>query len=673
MPEPETAPSSPADRTRLRGWVEALVAGGLAFLVGLSFYRQGLDLGADGTWLLGARELVGGGGLYDALEPGDGPLRYWLLAPFLLVSEKAGALALLRALGLGLAGGLSVAWLAREGVGRLRWLAPVGLFALTPADPGLGLLLAAALLTLWRSEKGATVGQGLLLVLALALDLRWAGAVLLILLLGRPPRRDGLRPTELLLGLLAGAALLLLLVPATGPLAAVARNTFEHPWYRLTQHFADAGAGRWWSTLQSGLWVHLPFAGLGTGEELAPLLPGHAALRAWSFRLMTALTLLLPLVLLFLHRHRPRSRALAVATLATSAWILLSRGDAPALTAAFALPWLLLLLTTVDLSPRVGRALVTVAGLVLLPLAVEAGWLSLRIGRPELEHWPRAGVAVARERQERLEEFFSRVQPATERPMVIWPEQAGLHPVFEVPTALPYVTLGGLDLPAGTRSRALVDADPQVVILAQSWTLTAQAMRSRDPLLWDSLRERYRIAGWLRGRTDRLRLLVRLEPDQSLQTLLLPQQLPLLELTVANESSPAMRRNLTVGQSFRLGDRDLEGFAVRWSTEGTDLEFPVRVRVWQRRGQEFDALLSARSVRVTVAGDGARSFVRMPVEETANLEIALTLEVRTAPTDEVRLRWHRHDVGDQDVDTFPEGTALLNLEPIDADLYLVVY
>lgn len=673
MPEPTTHRDDRAATFAGAALLEALVVAALAFVVGLSFFRQGIDLGSDGLWLLGTDGLVKGRGLYGALETGDGPARYWWLAPFYLLRDDAGALALLRAAGLALAGGLSVAWLRHEGVGRVRWLAPLGLFALTPADPGLGLLLLTALLLALRPRRTLDAALGMLLVAALALDLRWAGAVSILLVVDLGARRPPRNIAELGLGILGGLVLFLVAVPATGELAAVLRNSFVHPWHRLGQHFAESGASRWWETLHDGLWVHVPYSGLGTGESLQPLVPGHAALRAGAFRGMTLVGLTVPLLFFVRHLRRPVPRSTALAVLLSSAWILLSRGDAPALTAAYALPWLLLLREQRNLGRRVGAALLVVASLAWLPLVLEAGWLSTRVDRPELTNWPRAGVDVAEERQLRLEEFFSRLGPATSRPMVIWPDQAGLHQLFDIPPAVPYVQLGGLDLPDGTRSEALVQADPQVVLLAQSWSLTAQALRAEDPVLWSTVRERFRVAGWLRGRTDRLRLLVRMEPDQSLATLSLAQRLPLVELTVTNETSPALRRDLTIGQSFHTGDQDLEGFVVRWSTDGTNLEFPVRVRVWQKTGQEFDALLSARTVRIEVPGDGARSFVRMPVEETSNLELAITLEVTAAPPQEVRLQWHRHDVGGQDVDLFEDGSALLNLEPVDADLYFVLY
>lgn len=653
--------------------VEIVLVAVLGFAVGLSFYRQGIDLGSDGLWLLGTRDLVGGGGIYGALETGDGPLRYWGLAPFYLARPDAGALSLLRAVGLALAGSLSVTWLRYEGLGRRRWLAPVGLFALTPADPGLGLLLAAGLVLTLPPRRILDTLLGLLFVAAMLVDLRWGGAVLILLAADLAGGRSARGWPELGLGLLGGAALFLLLVPASGELSAVLRNGFVHPWYRLTEHFAASGATRWWRTLHDGLWVHVPYSGLDTGENLEPVLPAHATLRAGAFRLMTLVGLAGPALLVLRHLRRPGRRRLALAVLLSSTWILLSKGDAPALTAAFALPWLLLLREHEGLGRRTGGAVLAVAVLAWLPLGLEAGWLSTRLDRPQLQTWPRAGVDVAEERELRLEEFFSRLGPATNRPMVIWPAQAGLHEIFDIPTAVRYVQLGGLDLPAGTRAEALVEADPQVVLLAQSWSLTAQALRGENPALWNTLRERYRVAGWLRGRTDRLRLLVRMEPDQSLQTLPLAQRLPLVELTVTNESSPALRKDLTIGQSFRTGDHDLEGFVVRWSTTGTNLEFPVRVRVWQKLGREFDALLSARTVRIEVPGDGARSFVRMPVEETSHKELAITLEVTAAPPQEVRLQWHRHDVGRQDVDLFEEGTAVLNLEPVDADLYFVLY
>jgi hypothetical protein len=656
-------------------WPGPALAGLVLGLVGWSLYRQGMDLGGDGAWLLGADRLLHGARLYRDLDPGDGPLRYWVLSPFLALRHDFSALTLLRSLALALTGALGLAWARTHGVGRWRWAWPVLLLALGPLDlPGAMLLGGVLVLVSHRREAAAALGA--LCVLSLGLDPRVAVAMG-ILAAGAhfartPQERDG--AGRFALGAAGAAAFLLLTGVLGGSLDSMLRNTFVHPWWRLQQHFLEGGALHWWHTLLRGERVQSALAFLSTGESLQSFGTWQEFLHRWAWRGLALLSVLGGGFLAVLLRNVRRGLALGLSLSAVAVWLLVADGD----VAAMALAALLVFAgAVISLGMRPGSIAARLAVLafcvVALPLGAERLWLATRIDRPELARYDRAGVDVARERGHRLQEFFDRIQPALTRPVVVWPDQAGLYFLYDALPAVPQLGLTGLDLAPGTRSESLIRSDPEVVILAQNWNTPAQRLRAEDPPLWSTLRNRYRVAGWLRGRTDRLRLLVRMKETESRETLPLERQLPLVELSVSNDVSPALRKNLTVGQSFTTGDEDLTGVMFKWKTTGKNLKFDVKVRVWQKRGAEFDALLSSSVVNIEVPEDGARSYIRLEVPNTRHLELAVTLEPMDDLQDEVRLVWHRHDLGGVDVDFYPQGSALLDLHETDADLYFSAY
>ncbi len=668
-----TSLASPTSAPTGRRIFEAVVVSVLMAAVGWSVYRQGFDLDHDGLWLLGSSRLLQSGHLYRDFEPGDGPLNYWILAPLLWLQTKYAALALLRTITLVGASVGGMWWLRRRGVGVAAWAWPAALVALGPIDPPeLWLVLGVFLvLSRWR---GSAAAMGALLLSSLALDPAVAIATLVFATAAHFAREgeDRGNPATFAAGAV-GIGLVLVLIPLIGgEWTGFVRNTFVHPWRTLFDHLHPSQLGGWWQSLRHGPWIHDSFAEVGTGEILDPVWPGQFFLHRWSLRGLALLVFVGAPALTWVHRRNRPWLWLCAAVSVVAPWIYLVHGDVPSLRQAglvvTALWWV-----TPTAKGRRPKLRPLLLGLLLLPLTGEQLWLSARIDRPELAEFRRAGVFASQERQLRLEEFFHRIEGALDRPIVIWPQQAGLHLIYGAEPALPYLRMTGLHLAPDTRAHALVAADPQVILLAQNWSSTAQRFRTEDPLLWTALRDRYRIAGWLRGRTDRFRLLVRMEEEESFETLPLNKRLPLVELTVSNDLSPALRRDLTIGQSFRTAGRDLSGVVVKWSTRGKDLHFEVRVRVWQKLGTEFDTLLTAHTTTVEVPGDGARSFLRLEVPETRNAELAVTLELRDDLTDELRLYWHRHDEGDADLDLFPEGAALLDLQPTDADLYFSAY
>jgi hypothetical protein len=153
-----------------------------------------------------------------------------------------------------------------------------------------------------------------------------------------------------------------------------------------------------------------------------------------------------------------------------------------------------------------------------------------------------------------------------------------------------------------------------------------------------------------------------------LNELTLPQRLPDVEQSVGNGVSPALRSNYEIGQSFRVGPRDLEGFAVRWRTDADSLTVGVRIRIWKWENGGWNRLMEIYELEVPIRGDFDRSFLRFgPVEDSAGQLLAITFELKEDPGPELRFVWH--DEKDGAPDLYPEGAALVELKPQDADLY----
>jgi hypothetical protein len=200
-------------------------------------------------------------------------------------------------------------------------------------------------------------------------------------------------------------------------------------------------------------------------------------------------------------------------------------------------------------------------------------------------------------------------------------------------------------------------------------------LRRAAPTLWAYLRQHYRVQDNLAESPDPFRVLARAPGGYTeILTLPLAQRLADIEQAVANDAGPALRPEMTVGQSFPVGPLDLAGFAVRWRTRGTNVALRLRVGVWQEYGGGFDTLLEFFDVDVTVAGDLDRSYLRLtPVAGTAATTVAVTLELIEPARDEVRPMWHRHGASSATQDLFPEGSALVGMAPVAADLWFYAY
>ena len=678
-PSPDMKPSPAREPSARREILLAAAAALVVFAASLGLRRQGLDLLEDGQWLLSAWVLERGGHLYREIFTRQGPLDAHLLRTlFAVAGTKAASLALLKAAVDGLAAGALLAGTRRLGAGRWAWLAPLGVLALGPFPPRFTLVLVAAVILVVAKRRGGIVLAGLLAGLGALGGVDSLALVLLLVIFAPRPSRSWLFRGAVALPLLVALAAGL----AQGTLPAAVDQVVGGWTARLGDQLERVPPTRLVHTLVSAEAAPSPFTLLKTGETLDPILPGAAILHAWSWRLRL---LMLAVVGIWAWRRRARwggpAQALMVMTLAP--WMgLLLRGDARFVDAAWlgALVFLPPLLAVWGHRPAFGRFALLLLLPVLLwgPALIEDGWLLVHAHRPGLQEWPRstAGIALSRETIDSLDALFAQLprnpsQP--EEPILVWPASPGLNFLLGAPPAVPQTLL----LPERVRHpeallARLQEAAPRLVLLGLSWDFTGRRIDELAPGCWDHLREHYRVLGNLAQGTVKLRILQRLAGEESAEQLPLPQRLPDVEQTVANGASPALRHDFEVGQSLLVGDRDLEGFAVRWRTKAKDVTVPLRIRIWMQRRQGWDSLAEQYDVDVKIPGDLHRSYIHFPtVAESAHHMVAITFETREDLDFDVRLLWHRHGLTDAPIDFYPEGTALVEMEPVQADLYFM--
>lgn len=634
--------------------------------------RQGFDLQVQGGPLLAARLLLEGTPVGGPTTPfADAVLAAW----FLLVGANMGALALLHTLALGLMAGAGtwLSWPRAGAAGALAFSWATIAVAAVPAGPLLALAVAlagAALSSLTpRSSLQPLIAGGAWL-LAAALDLRIGLAVAPLALVaarGAGPREPA-SGRRLLVGAAIAVAGVLLAGGFTAGLPATAMRGIVAPLRELGMHLTNGELLRFVRTALAGAWIEQPFGGWPpTGETLAAAWPGHGLLRGLALRSLV----LVPLVLLLWKaRAAVAGRQQAVLVAAACACALLSlalRGDGNGLRLV-ALPVTVALVLGWSGRAWVGAVL---AIALTLPLGAETAWRSLHADRAPLVTWenPRGGVRVTEARASRWTEIRRELVPRAGEPALIQPANPGLHWILgTTPLTADQGPTG--DVESDRRvARGLVETSPRLVLLGQDPSVLGHRLLERAPRTWAALRDGYRVAGLVRLPPQDFRLLL---PDSRGEPGSLAERLPQVELTVAGELTPALREGLLVGQSFRLGARDLEGFAVRARTRGRDLPVELRIQVWQRRANGFDTALFSQRVNTTIAGDGSVLWFRLPVPDTAFRELAITLELRGEVAEEIRLDWYVHDEAHEE-DFYAEGDALLGLEAVAADLYFLAY
>jgi hypothetical protein len=634
-----------------------LAVAALPLAAGLSVDRQGLDLIDDGRWLLGASRL---GELHDSLRVADAPLRYLLLrAGFAVAGESAVTLDRLQALLAALCAVLLFALLRRAGCGRWALLAPLLVAALGPMPLAPPLLAALAL-----ALRARAVWLASLFALASLFGLQFAALGLALVLL------DTQRPRRWLAASCGVLSALVLLVVATQLWrGALLQDAWLEPAQRWLTALRSASAWQWWDSLRHGAFPRTPFAGVATGEDLAPLFPGHATLRWLACAALYLTTVAAPLALAIFWRRTHWRGLLALS--AAASLLLLARGDVPQLRAAVLSGSTLWMLANWP-QRRLALGLRLCLCAMLLVPALERGWLAAMHFRTSLVQWdePRAGALLAAPRAQRLDALLRELR-AESGPLFIWPPAPGLHFLSQRALATrEVVPIFGRDALA----TEVAAAAPDLVLLGPSGFVGPRALSRSEPSLIDSLRLHYRWIGSTVGADEEYRALRRLEPGVALSDLSLSERLPFAEMTVGNDLSPPLVPGFTIGQSVRMAGTDLEGFSLRWSSPGGEQTVPLRIWLWMQRAGERSVLLQFFDTEVRIPRDGHRSYLRFgPIDGTAGLQLALTLEVRAEPAHELRLWMHRHDEGGQRADFYPLGSALFLENEVQADLVFAAY
>jgi hypothetical protein len=631
----------------------AILAGaiGLAWAVfgGLRF-DQGLDLVSQGLWVLGASFEAGGSPVHGVIDTGDGPLPYLLLGTWMrLFGESFIAAARVQMVLHVAIAVCTVIWTRRHGP----WAVALGQLALLAAAPlpfpaawaFLSLLLGA---TLPERARPAMV-CGFLAAGLVTLDSAWfLVAAFCAALLHRRAIRS------LANGFALGVATILVQALASGSVGPTLVNAFAGPWTGP----AGYEFGRVFTTLVSGAWLHLPFAGLATGEIPGPTWPAHEILRSTGLRLLGGWTLASPLLLWWKLRNAPASWIATAAAL-----LLLMRGDVPGIVIAGAvcgLAW-------ANACSRDLRPALAVMTLALLVPAAENSWLAARSGRPTLERWEseRVGVRLTPARSASLQTAVRELHLHADQPALVWPDLPGLHFLLDSRPVVPELRPG-----RDARTAEALRASPApVVLIAPSRDLLPQHLERSHPETSTELRRNYRLRGAMPAGGLNLRAFQRggSEDDP------LAARLPRIESIVANdvqELSPALRNDLAIGQSFRIEDDDLRGFAIRLVTTSDSVNVRLRARLWEKPGSEYNSLLAARTLEIVARRDQPMHWVNFPVTDTAGRNLALVFEAMETPLGEVRFAWNEDaTLGD----VYPYGSAMLDLEEVDADLVILVY
>ena len=674
----------PDDGRRRDAWI-AVAAAGLVFAVALPVARQGFSFLDDGIWLVGAKALLDGDLLYRDVFTIYGPARFVVLAAFFLVAGvSAATMALVEAVALAVAAATGTFAARRMGAGRWAWWVPVGLLALGVVKPKIVAAGLFAVVLGWAFRRGLHRGRAIPLG-AFGGAVAWFGfdalvsvGMIAVLTVGfvwlRHGRDRAPVPDVALAGsvLVATACVPVLWAVATGSLNEFWWDAVVYPVAHFRQEMSISLA----ATLADGGLLGRPFATLDTGESLGARWPGHGPLRAAAIRLLAVVVLAAPVAGMVGAWRSRDTRLAALSAFALAGLVaLITRGDQPHLfDAAVAAVWM----SAVALARLPRRAVAGLAAVVVLafgPLVAETLWLATNAGREGLQTWrrPRAGVALASGRVASLEQGFEPLTAERSTPTAFWPYQPGMNFVFDVPRAHPQITLLGGEV---RDPKVLVDDlrrdPPPRVVLVQRFTLDGRTMRDLVPPLWGFLRTHYRVHDTITESTDPAWVLRPLpEGPASLERLPLDQRLPDKRASVADAVSPDLARGVRVAQSFRVDDRDLSGFRVRWAAGGTGFTARVDLVVWSV--DEGRLVQPLRGFRIDVRFDQERRtslFDLEPVDGTRGREIAVELRLPDGAPVPIRLLWHDHGGVD---DRFPGGTAHVDGVPVDADLNFSSY
>jgi len=639
-------------------FVVALWSGGLLF-------AQGFDLRDDGWWLLGAQNARG---LHGSIQLEEASGRFMLLhAVMTLFGESARSLVWLRAVLSALCGSAVFALLFHGGRRVGAWVALAAVLALGPPPPWLlpPLILVLGLETRkWRLAASAVAA-------ACAFGVGSFALCLLVSVCAWPRSSEDKPLRWPWIGIAAGVVLVCVIGWQAGGIARELDAGWRRPVERMLTTLGSGAAWNWWHSMRGGPLLGLPFAELHSGAEIQPLFGGHSAVRAWSFRALYLFVFAAAIAATARALQRRRGGA-GLALCVAGAAVLIARGDLIQLRAAsvLAFPGWLFLAGRL----RAARWILFVLALPLVAPLAERAWLIAHHYRSTLLHWDtaRAEILLDPATIREIESLNERL-PGRGDPMVVWPNAPGLHWLLERPPGTRYVRQ-----PPADRSAEIIDemrrSEVAAVLLGPECLRGPRSLAVLQADLHEHLRTHFQVNGSATVLGQSFRLLAPLPQGIALDDLSLAQRMPVAEMGVGTERTPALREGLAVGQSFRMGSTDFRGFSLRWQTSRDGVVLPLRFHLWLKDGERYDTLLHFFDADIEIESSGERSTMRVgPLPDTANRELALSFNLREPIDFVAEALWHRHDTGRGDVDFYPLGSAMINDEEVAADLYFAIY
>jgi hypothetical protein len=491
-----------------------------------------------------------------------------------------------------------------------------------------------------------------------------------------------LRIAGMLVGLAGVLAIALLFAAATGTLAHAAWDTVVCPLayspHHVTLNFLES--------FFRPQGMNTAFSQVFTGEHLGPAWPGHVGLRVAAIQMIAGLVFAVPFLAFIARRQAVDTRMGSLFALALSSWVvILWRSDVAHVFAAFygTLFVAVCLLGVI----RLARIPVVLLGVVFLvaamaPLAGERLWLVTHANRSSLIQWdrPTAEIAMAKGRHETIERVLATLDAGNESPTIGWPAQPGLAFLSGRPLATRQVTL----LSGSVRDEASVIADlhksgPEQLVLGRAAGLTpgARSVDELAPSIWTYLRSNYFVELQIADGAEGFQVIRNAGRNGvDLESLPLERRLPGTSQLVKNAQTPPLSPGVVISQVFRVGGIDLRGIVLLFATTGTlptemDMEIEIEELLAGGRSQSLAVFRS----RVPLDQNAQPRTLAFPViPRTAGKMIVLKLSATLDSGHEVRLLWHdpRADKG-KPVDYYPEGHALLNGRPVDADLFFISY
>ncbi len=667
--------------TSKRPLIISLIVGALAVWPAYLAATQGFNLLDDGLWLLGARILTEGGVLYRDLFSIYGPAKFILLLPFFAVmGQSAAALAMLKAVSVGVAAGLGAYIVARRVSLYLVWIPLVGALGLWATRPryvvagAFALAIAACLERAPRPRVYALLGLGWAAVAAFGLDAAGYATVILVGTLVLTPDRRPDRSSLIALagGAFGGLGLLLVIAAATGSLNAALWDTLVYP---LTRFGAEMGLSPL-DTFRNADVAGVLFLDHQTGEVHTEAWSDHRLMMILARRSLYIGLLALPVTgCLLAWRRRGDPLLAAVTAFAVAGWSTAAvRGEAGHLAAGWlGCLWLLPLLPSVlsRQKQRTARIVASVLALIILiPLAAEPIWLATHADRPGLAKWNRssAGIRLTDERINNLEALDKNLGSLSADSMLFWPARPGLNFFFDIPAASPQATLlGGEVRNPQTVLDHLADTPDHAVLLHPPHRRDGRGNRDVAPEIWAGLRQHYRVAGRVTGATDEFIVLVPTEQGQTSADLPLQIRLHDQRQSIADEASPAMSTNQPIGQALQLGLAPLSGLAIRpATTAATEMVWDITVRTLDNStpGRELGRY---RLDHPIAAGQSLIYLPFGPVPGSAGLTVLVELKPVSTPVADIRLLWH------EKAQAAPDDAAWVAGRPTSAQLYFFSY